>query len=454
MKSAVTRRDFLRFTGLAVTGAALAACAPATGSLSTGAAAGEAAAPAQAPVSLEFWTMNYADPEAYLGLLQGMAEQFREESNIAVDIQMINWSNAANTWLLVSQGGAHPDGADMYWLYSFSRLGGGKAGPMPLTDYLEQYWPDLEERFYSSGLQDVFWQDEFYGIPWRGDIRPMLYRVDMLEEAGFSGPPQSWEDITKMAAATTKRSGNDVSTWGFTFSSAVPVQQFMAYLWQAGGEYMTKDGLTATVDTPEMRAMLSWASDLLWNQRVTPTEIMEKGFAPMDQFYAGQMAIIGQVSDSVGMDLDRDFPEMEGQWAFAIPAQGPANRASYSGAGYWGALRGSEKVDETVKWIAFLSRDENMTTITQFIGRVSPNKKAMESEYWTDRPWKKVVVECLQHAHTSQHPSPAWGKLTATDPGSVLYDLYYEALIQRQDVDSVLARAQQRMQEEMDKIEV
>ncbi len=67
--------------------------------------------------------------------------------------------------------------------------------------------------------------------------------------------------------------------------------------------------------------------------------------------------------------------------------------------------------------------------------------------------WKQVIVECLDHAHTSQHPSPAWAKLTAGEPGSVLYDLYYEALIQQQPV-AIAGRARQRMQEEMDKIEV
>jgi multiple sugar transport system substrate-binding protein len=453
MSTTFSRRQFLRWSGMAVAGATLAACtaAPAGAPSPSGDAA---AAPDAAGKTIQFWTMTYADPEPYLEFMRDKAGQFREETGIEVQTEMINWANAAQTWLLVAQGGAHPDVADMYWLYSFSKLGGGKAGPMPITDYREIYWPDLEERFYAAGLQDVFWQGEFYGIPWRGDIRPMLYRVDMLEEAGFSGPPQTWEEIAEVAKATTKREGVDTSVWGFELSSAVPVQQFMAYLWQAGGEYMTEDGVTATIDTPEMRDSLQFAYDHLWTHETMPREIMEKGHAPMDSFRAGQVAVIGQVSDSEGLTFDRDYPDMEGQWAFSVPAKGPANRASYSGAGYWGVLRGTEYVDESVRYIEFLSRDENMQAITEFIGRVSPNKNVMASPYWSDRPWKKVVVETLEHAHTSQHPSPAWGVLTATEPGSVLYDMYYEALIQQQPFDDVLARAQSRAQAEMDKIEV
>ena len=453
MSTNFSRRQFLRLSGMAVAGVTLVACtaAPASAPASSGE---QAAAPDLAGTAIQFWTMTYADPEPYLEFMRGKAAQFREETGIEVQTEMINWANAAQTWLLVAQGGAHPDVADMYWLYSFSKLGGGKAGPMPITDYLERYWPDLEDRFYAAGLQDVFWQGEFYGIPWRGDIRPMLYRVDMLEEAGFSGPPQSWEELIEVADATTKRDGADTSVWGFELSSAVPVQQFMPYLWQAGGEFMTKDGVTATIDTPEMRQSLQFAYDHLWTHQTMPPEIMEKGHAPMDMFRAGQVAVIGQVSDSEGLTFDRDYPDMEGQWAFSVPAKGPANRASYSGAGYWGVLRGTEYVDESVQYIEYLSRDENMQGITEFIGRVSPNKNVMASPYWSDRPWKKVVVETLEHAHTSQHPSPAWGVLTATEPGSVLYDMYYEALIQQQPFDDVLARAQARAQEEMDKMEV
>jgi multiple sugar transport system substrate-binding protein len=456
MAERMSRRKFLQYSGLTLAGATLAACAPqATPGGGAVPAGGQAQQPAAEAVSLTFWTMNYGDAALWLELLQNKAVEFKGESGIDVDVQMINWSNGMNTWLLVSQGGTAPDSADMYWLYSFSTLGGGNNGPLPITEYRDEFWPDLEERFFAGALQDVFWQGEFYGIPWRGDIRPMIYRSDLLEEAGFSAPPQTWQEMEMMAAAATKRdnSGN-VLQWGFAPSSAVPIQQFMAYLWQAGGEYMTADGREATIDTPEMRESLEFLSRMIWEHRATSPELMEKGFSATDMFVSDQVAIIGQASDSMGMDMDRDYPELEGRWGFALPAEGPANRSSYSGAGYWGALRNTQHPREVCQWISFLSRDENMQQMTEFIGRVSANKNVMASDYWSDRPWKQVVVETLNYAHTSQHPSPAWSKMTATEPGAVLYDLYYQTLVQQQPLDQVLPVIQQRAQEEMDKIEV
>jgi multiple sugar transport system substrate-binding protein len=343
----------------------------------------------------------------------------------------------------------------MFWLYSHAALGGGRHGPRPITELQQELWPDLRERFYESALQDVFWQGEFYGIPWRGDIRPMLYRTDFLEEAGLSQAPDTWEEITELALRLTQRDedGNTLR-WGFEFGSANPVQDCLPYYWQAGGEYMTADGKTATVDTPEMRTALSWMRDLIWEHRVVPPDFMEQGHAPEDLFVSGQVAIIGQAPGNTGSTFAFDFPEMEGLWAMSLPAKGPVNRASYSGSGYWGVLYDAADLRATAQWIEFLSRDQNMQRITEFTGHISPNKSVQTSAFWTDAPWKRVIGECMEHAHTSQHPSPAWSKVVASEAGAVLYDMFYEALIRQEPLDDVLARAQQRMQEEMDKIEI
>lgn len=456
MANGLSRRQFLHLAATAAAGAALAACGapgdtPEPGEEPTDVTGG---APEAEAVQIEFWTMNYGDPEEWMDMLGGWAEEFKAESNVTVDVQMINWSNAVNTLLLMSQGGAHPDAADMFWLYSLTELGGGQYGPMPITQYQEEYWPDLEDRFFAGSLKDVFWKGEFFGVPWRGDIRPMIYRTDFLEEAGFDAPPQTWDEVIDMGQELTKRDeAGNVTQWGFALAASVPMQQFLQYLWQAGGEYMTADGQTATLDTPEMRESLQWMYDLLWTHEIHSTELMEPSYDVETMFQAGQLAVVGSVPDDWAKNLKRDFPELDDKWRYALPTMGPANRSSYSGAGYWGVLRGSEKVESAVKWIHFMSQERILQTISEYLGRVSPSKAVMSSEFWTDEEWKQVIVETLEYAHTSQHPSPAWSKVVANDPGSVLYDMYYEALVLQQPFDDVLPRAEQRMQEEMDKIE-
>jgi multiple sugar transport system substrate-binding protein len=207
------------------------------------------------------------------------------------------------------------------------------------------------------------------------------------------------------------------------------------------------------VDNDIMRETLTWMRSLVWEHEVLSPNFMERSYTVFDDFVADAVAMVGSVSDTVGTDLERDFPELDGRWEMAIPALGPDNRSSYSGAGYWGLLYGTPRVEESLQWLSFLSRDENMQRVTEFIGRVSPNKAVMASDYWQDRPWKVVITETLNHAHTSQHPSPAWGVMVAGEPGGILYDMYFDAIVRQEDLDDVLARTQSRMQEEMDKVD-
>lgn len=307
MSKIFTRRDFLRYTSTVSAAAALAACAP----NATPAGQNQPAEPTKAeeeqkPVGntkqfegskITYWSMNYGDTVEWQDMLKGFAAKFKEETGIDVAVEIINWSVAFNTWLTVAQGGAHPDCADMYWLHSFTAIGAGKYGPMPITNYQVTYFPDLKERFYEASLVDVNYNGEWYGVPWRGDIRPMLLRTDFLQEAGIEKAPDSWDEIVETAKKLTVVDANGQTTrYGFTFGAALPIQQLMQYYWSAGGEFMTPDGKTATIDNEPMRKTLQWMYDMIWTHKVTPPEFMEKSYVPMDQFKTGNLAMIGSIS--------------------------------------------------------------------------------------------------------------------------------------------------------------
>jgi multiple sugar transport system substrate-binding protein len=444
MSSKMSRRNFLKTTGIVAAGLTAGGLSFPTPIQAL------ASRRRQGASTIQFWSQPYGDQVLYQELLANLATQFQEESGIGVTSELINWSVAGQTWLTVAQGGAHPDAADMYWLYSNAAIGGGQYGPRPITEFKDQYFPDLEARFFTNALLDVTWQGEFYGVPWRGDIRPLAYRTDIAAEVGIERAPDNWDEITEFARELTLRDGADVVRYGFAFGTAVPIQALLPYYWSAGGRLMDAEGRTATIDNEAMRETLRWMYDLIWTHQVVAPDFMEQGYNPAEQFVAGSVAMIGSVVDTFPAGWERDFPDL--QWALAIPPMGPDNRSAYSGAGYWGVLNGSQAVEESVQWIAFLSRDENMQRLTEFIGRPSPLISVMNSAFWQDRPWKQVLVETLQYAVPSQQPSPVWTTLIAGAPGAVLYDMFYDSLVRQVDIDEAVTTAQARMQEEMDKV--
>ncbi|WP_108397524.1 extracellular solute-binding protein [Devosia submarina] len=402
---------------------------------------------------ITFWTQPQGDLLAYQDMFDTLTSEFREQSGINVSVEVINWSVAFNTWLTVAQGGAAPDCADMYWLHSFSGIGAGRFGPMPITQYKDQ-WPTLEEDFYEGALVDVHRNGEFYGIPWRVDIRPMMYRTDFLQEAGIDAPPDNWEQIVEQGLKLTQRDANgNVTRWGFALgANNNPGQTLMPYYWQAGGAMMTEDGRTATIDNDAMRTTLKFMQDLVHVHKITSPEIFEKSADPLADFTSGTVAIVGSTNNSWPSQFDRDYPELEGTWALEINPAGPTGeRDSFSGAGYWGVLYGSKDVDACIDWIKFLSTPENMERISEVTGAASPRRSVMTSELWTQKPWQAVMAETLNYGHTSQHPSAVWNAIASPEPGAVLYDLVYNTVIGGGDIDAAVTEAQARMQTELDR---
>ncbi len=409
-------------------------------------------APAQAQdQKIEFWTQHYGDLIAWRGVIAELVDEFEAESGIEVQHEIINWSQAFNTWLTVAQGGAAPDCADMFWLHSFSGIGGQDFGPRPISEYRDRF-PTLDDDFFTGSLQDVNWEGDFYGIPWRVDIRPILYRTDLFEEAGITEAPKTWDDLVTASKALTKRDDNgNVERWGFAFGPNNSGQALVPYYWQAGGDFMTADGGSATINNDAMRTALGWMRDMVHEHQVVSPEFMEKGYEPLDDFVAGTVAMIGSVPAGWPAEIARDFPELEGKWALAVAPLGPQDQDTYSGAGYFGVLRGSDNVEGCVQWLEFLSRDSSMQKLSEGSGVVSPKRAVMATEFWSDTDWKKVLTASLENGRTSQHPSPVWNALLSPQPGAVIYDMMYDGIVLQEDLDGLLPEAEAAMQTEMDR---
>lgn len=399
--------------------------------------------------TIEFWSHTYGDQIAWKGAYADLIKEFEAGSEHKVNFEILPWNSSRKTWLTIAQGGAHPDCADMWWLHSFSAIGGDKYGPMPINDYKDKF--NLDE-FYPGALQDSNWNGDFYGVPWRGDIRLMLLRSDAMEEAGITSAPQNWDEVVDVAKKLTIRNGDNVERWGLGFGTiARPVDWMMPLYWQAGGEFMTDDGKTATIDNDAMRAALKYMHDLVNVHKVADPDAFEKGYKPQPLFVAGKIGMIASAEQGWGNKLEIENPEIDGKWEFARSAKGAQDRDSFSGAGYLGVLRGSDKVEACTDFLAFLAKDSSMLALSTASGKVATKPVVMASEFWTDSTYKLAVADALQDAHTSQHPAPAWSAISTSEPGGILYNLVYSTVIEQKDIGEAIATAEKLMQAELNR---
>src|SRR5699024_7854492 len=89
------------------------------------------------------------------------------------------------------------------------------------------------------------YEGSMWAIPWTADTMALVYRPDVLEQAGITDTPSDWEELADVSAKITEDSGGDVSGFAFAagaqFSSAqwFPINY---YLWAHGSQLIEADG--------------------------------------------------------------------------------------------------------------------------------------------------------------------------------------------------------------------
>ncbi len=197
--------------------------------------------------------------------------------------------------------------ADLYWIGNEDLALAAEGVFLPLTDCLKDapaksagdvkdYYPDIISTATQKGV--------VYGLPWIAQPVVLYYNKSLFDAAKVEYPKAgwTWDDFMKTAQALTKDTNGDgkVDQWGFTANGWPPPQMF---IWQAGGEVISKDLTTSPIDSPEALEAINFYLSLAYNPKVSPSAeiIKEQGFDQM--FRAGKVAMFtGGAAD--GLDYE------------------------------------------------------------------------------------------------------------------------------------------------------
>lgn len=243
----LSRRSFLRAAGLTSASAVLAACAPAapaTEAAQTGQEQpNQAAAPAQ-EVTINLTMVDYFE-STKKALEEEIIPAFKEaHPNYNVAINYTAWNKYNEELTTAFAGGVTPDlmQGGAIFVPQFAK----RDWILPLDSYISAAsdwdWDD----FMPSTQEDVTMDGKVMAIPYRLDVRTLWYRSDYLEEAGFDGPPTTWDELREYAKATTKTENGKITRTGFHFQPASTnwqndFQIFIALLAATGGKFISDD---------------------------------------------------------------------------------------------------------------------------------------------------------------------------------------------------------------------
>lgn len=266
-----------------------------------------------------------------------------------------------------------------------------------ITDELEE-WGELDQ-FYPGPLSSCMDADgRIYGLPNNSNSLALACNMDLLNAAGYSEPPATWEEFAEIAAATTNP---DDSVYGFAMSALSSEEgtfQFIPWLYSAGGS-------VDRLSSEESVKALSFLADLVKNGYMSK-EIVNWKQADAYQAFLAQKAAMFEAGTWHIPFFDEDI---NGSFNYKV-ALLPKDKeySSVIGGENFGVCAGTENREACIDFMEYLQSREVNASWCSLAGKLPTRKDALDlNDAWTTDERYAVFNEALNYA-VARGPHESW----------------------------------------------
>ena len=335
---------------------------------------------------------EWAVREAFLPLDKFIAESLQEEAwavDAAAALREGRDSEAVESWQkletrLAVRGPSRALHAT-YELRRTSASGSLAAALIPLAEELA----DLVQGVHPDRFFDACWEEASFGpgaarrvyaIPNSTDNRALYYNEDLLERAGFVDaagkvqPPRNWRELKEYAVKLSEHDADGNMT-RLGFAPNFGNSWLYIYGWLNGGQFMSDDGQTCTLDDPRIEKALAYMVEIYDALGgIEQVDAFQSGFqqGEFDPFFTGKVAM--KVDGNWTLNRIADFAP--GLRFGVIPAPAPDGRESitWSGGFSWAVPAGSEHSEMAFELMRFLSTDRIWRVRNEVLARYAASR--------------------------------------------------------------------------------
>lgn len=286
------------------------------------------------------------------------------------------------------------------------------------------------------------------GIPFGVNGNLLLRRKDLLEAAGFTEAPKTWDELVTQAEAINKP---PVSGLGLALSNVGDANLQVAVLQSFGGRIADDAGKKVTIDSPETRLWLTWLKNAWDKGLFSPGNTTWDGAGDNQAYLSGQAGFIGNTG-SVGIAAKKDDPELFEASAFSPLPGGPKGIISPIDVQLRAITKASPVQDEAKALLEHLSSPEFMNAYfnVAIYGPVLTNQEKLSAFDGTNT----ILVGLLGLAKNGTAPAyPDVNNAAFADFGSnfLIPKLAQRVVVDGWDFDKAIAEAQTQGQAIYDK---
>lgn len=321
---------------------------------------------------------------------------YKKHPNIRVQIELIPWSRVFDKLLISTAGGRPPD---------VSRIDSTYFTPCAAKGLLECLDPyiannpefDLKD-FYEPALEGWGMYDgKVYGLPGDVDIYAMFYNKTMFDKYGIPYPDETWDwnKYLEVARKLTKDLNGDgrIDQWG-----CIPDPWWQDYVWQNGGEIISKDGKKCLLDQPEAYEAIQFASDLRCKYRVAPGVTDMADIGPQKMFTNGMVGMYITGSWAAALVFHKEIKTFDYDVA---PIPKGKRRAAFMGGASFGILKLSKHKKEAWELVKFMTGPEIQAHFARTQHIIPSRRSVAESGaylYLKDKPKnKQAFIDAIKY---------------------------------------------------------
>jgi multiple sugar transport system substrate-binding protein len=306
------------------------------------------------------------------GFMSQLVDLYNKDHKVQAKVTIIPAANFVQKLGTAASSGSGPDVSSIDLVYAPYFASAGAL--QDITD-LANSLPYKDSLSPSHQRLSTF-EGKTYALPFTAEASAMYYNKDLFKKAGLNPdkPPTTFAEI-RDAAKKIRALGDDY--YGFTFAGACGgcnVFEFTPHVWASGGDVLSEDGKTASLNSPQVTDALQLYRDM-WTDGSIPSAAKND---------AGTQQIPLFTSGKVGMTPLGAFaiPTMEkAKVNFGVtPIPGKdGGEASFAGGDVISVISGTKNeagAEDFVKWATdeqaqtFLAKNGSVPVRTDLVPKI------------------------------------------------------------------------------------
>jgi multiple sugar transport system substrate-binding protein len=307
--------------------------------------------------SSEKQTIRVMSSDDFAGFREKAIKEFNKKyPNIKVDLEHVAYDQLHDKELASfnAGGSAAYDVVDVdeIWTSEYAEAGF-------ITPVTKRYTEDMKKGIIPASMNIVSYNKEYYGVPMFNDVLFFYYNEDLLKQAGFTNPPQTWDEFTQMSKVLQDKKlvpGN-ASSWGWSSNEGL-VCYFTQFLGSFGGSFFDDKGKPVFNNEAGVKALQYMVDSMNKDKIVDPASINANDRQILDGFKNGKTAFVSGWSFYWGEINGKDSKVKGKVKVGLLPAVDGAPHATATGSMYLAITPQSEHEEAAWKFINFLGSKE------------------------------------------------------------------------------------------------